>query len=197
LEELGLPGFSTNSASYFGLCRKNTEQVQLTAAERSLAMAKLLELTDRYSGRISAQAGPLAEAKAWRDMEAAVKHGSKSFPNGGFLTGCGGTMTKLAVRADGVLLPCVQLPEMELGVANRDELQRVWQEHPELNRFRKRSKIPLTDFEFCRDCHYLNYCTGNCPAAAYALLRDPWRPSPDACYRKFKEDGGQLPRDQA
>lgn len=197
LDELGLPGFSTNSASYFGLCRKNTEQVQLTAGERSLAMAKLLELTERYSGRISAQAGPLAEARAWRDMEAALKRGEKGSPNGGFLTGCGGTMTKLAVRADGVMLPCVQLPEMELGVVNRDELQRVWQDHPELNRFRRRTKIPLTDFEFCRDCGYLNYCTGNCPAAAYAILRDPCHPSPDACYRRFKEDGGQLPRNLA
>jgi SynChlorMet cassette radical SAM/SPASM protein ScmE len=38
LEEIGLPGFSTNSASFMGLCRRNAEQVQLTVAEHSLAM---------------------------------------------------------------------------------------------------------------------------------------------------------------
>ena len=34
LEEVGLTRFSTNSDSYMGLCRKNNDQVQLTAEER-------------------------------------------------------------------------------------------------------------------------------------------------------------------
>ena len=38
LEDVGLPGFSTNSAGYLGLCRKNTQEVQLTVEERCLAM---------------------------------------------------------------------------------------------------------------------------------------------------------------
>ncbi|MBI5249906.1 MAG: SynChlorMet cassette radical SAM/SPASM protein ScmE [Desulfomonile tiedjei] len=194
LEELEMPGFSTNSASYFGLCRKNTEQVQLTAEERSLAMEKLLKLTDKYHDRISAQAGPLAEARGWRDMEAALKSGELRSQGGGFLTGCGGPITKLAVRADGTMLPCIQLPEIELGVINRDSLKEIWQNNPELYRFRLRRKIPLSDFEFCRNCDYLNYCTGNCPAAASAILQDPWHPSPDACYKRFKESGGRLPK---
>jgi len=44
LEEIGLPSFSTNSAGYMGLCQQNTEQVQLTAEEFSLAMETLLKL---------------------------------------------------------------------------------------------------------------------------------------------------------
>jgi SynChlorMet cassette radical SAM/SPASM protein ScmE len=195
LEELGLPAFSTNSASYFGLCRKNTEQVQLTAEDRSLAMEKLLNLADNYDGRISAQAGPLAEARLWREMEAALKQGEDPTQREGFLTGCGGPMTTLAVRADGMMLPCVQLPEIELGVINKNDLKDVWQNNPELQRFRLRRKIPLSDFEFCRDCNYTNYCTGNCPAAASAILQDPWHPSPDACYKRFKESGGRLPQE--
>jgi SynChlorMet cassette radical SAM/SPASM protein ScmE len=197
LEDLGLPDFSTNSASYFGLCRKNSEQVQLTAQERILAMEKLLKLAERYDGRISAQAGPLAEARGWKDMEAAAKgkgDGNDS-QSGGFLTGCNGPMTKLAVRADGVMLPCVQLPEIKLGTINEDSLEEVWQNHPELQRFRLRRKIALADFEFCRDCDYTNHCTGNCPAAASAILHDPWHPSPDACYKRFKESGGRLPQE--
>lgn len=197
LEELGMPSFSTNSASYMGLCRKNTEQVQLTAEERSLAMEKLLKLTDKYHGRISAQAGPLAEARAWLEMEAALKRGEERSQSGGFLTGCGGAMTKLAVRADGVILPCIQLPEIQLGMINRDDLKDIWQHSAELQRFRLRRKIPLTDFEFCGNCKFLNFCTGNCPAAASAILQDPWHPSPDACYKRFKESGGQLPKVQS
>ena len=53
LEEVGLPGFSTNAASYMGLCRQNTEQVMLTVEERSLAMETLLRLNGKYNGRNS------------------------------------------------------------------------------------------------------------------------------------------------
>ncbi|MBN2123478.1 MAG: radical SAM protein, partial [Deltaproteobacteria bacterium] len=42
LEDMGLRGFSTNSASFFGLCRNPAERVQLTVEEHSLAMETLL-----------------------------------------------------------------------------------------------------------------------------------------------------------
>ncbi len=44
LEDLGLSGFSTNAASYMGLCRYNKDEVQLTVEERSSAMEILLKL---------------------------------------------------------------------------------------------------------------------------------------------------------
>ena len=62
LEEIGLPGFSTNAASYMGLCRQNVDQVGLSVEDRTLAMETLLRLNRKYDNRISAQAGPLAEA---------------------------------------------------------------------------------------------------------------------------------------
>jgi SynChlorMet cassette radical SAM/SPASM protein ScmE len=193
LEEIGLPEFSTNSASYLGLCRKNAEQVQLTAEERALAMETLLRLNDKYNGRISAQAGPLAEARGWLKMTEAQKEGLESLPGRGFLTGCGGFMSKMAVRADGVIVPCNLIPGMELGRINQDDFGDVWRNHPELNRFRNRRNIPLSDFETCRDCGYINYCTGNCPALAFTVLNDPYQPSPDGCLKKFLEEGGRLP----
>jgi Fe-coproporphyrin III synthase len=70
----------------------------------------------------------------------------------------------------------------------------VWQNHAELNRFRNRRSIPLSDFEYCRDCGFINYCTGSCPALAYTLLNDPYQPSPDSCLKRFLEEGGQLPK---
>jgi SynChlorMet cassette radical SAM/SPASM protein ScmE len=193
LDDLALPEFSTNSASHFGLCRQNSEQVQLTVDERSLAMKTLLRLVKKYNGRISAQAGPLAEVFIWREMEEARRDGRAPFPNGGHLTGCGGPMSKLAVRADGVMVPCAQLPDIELGMIGRDDLEEVWQNHPNLNRMRDRVNIPLTDFEFCRGCEYVSYCTGNCPAVAATLVHDAWHPSPDACLRNFLASGGKLP----
>lgn len=193
LEDIGLPSFSTNAASYLGLCRKNSEMVQLTGEERTLAMEKLLILTQKYDGRISASAGPLAEARMWLEMERARAEGAEQPEGKGCLTGCGGVLQTLAVRADGAMVPCNQLPHMEMGRINSDSLEEVWQIHPLLRKIRERRNIPLSGFEFCQGCEYINFCTGNCPALAYTLYGEENHPSPDACLRRFLEDGGRLP----
>ena len=193
LEEVGLSGFSTNSASHLGLCRKNADLVQLTTEERCLAMEKLLRLTQRYNGRISAAAGPLAEARGWLEMEQARREG-REMPGRGHLVGCGGPMSTVGVRADGTIVACAQMPHMALGRINKDDLRDIWQHHPELNRFRERRTIPLSSFAFCADCAYVNYCTGSCPALAYTITGDPYQPAPDACLKKFLEGGGRLPQ---
>jgi len=193
LEDIGLSGFSTNSASYMGLCRQNAEQVQLTVEERTLAMETLLELNNKYNGRISATAGPLAEGKTWGLMEKARQKGQESVPGGGFLTGCNGPQQTIAVRADGTMIPCIQMSHIEMGRINRDDLKTVWKEHPELKRLRERCTIPLSDFEFCQGCDYINYCTGNCPALACVIYGEENHPSPDACLTRFLEAGGRLP----
>jgi len=193
LEEVGLPGFSTNAASFMGLCRHNTEQVQLTVEERSLAMETLLKLNNKYNGRISAAAGPLADARAWLGMVKACKEEQEHMPQRGYLTSCGGVMNKIAVRADGVMVPCSQMSHIELGRINQNDLREVWQNHPELERLRERRNIPLREFEFCWDCEYINYCAGGCPALAYNIVGEENHPSPDSCLRQFLKEGGRLP----
>lgn len=197
LHDVGLPSVSTNSASYLGLCRRNSESVQLTAEERREAMAILVRLAEKYKDRITATAGPLAEAKIWSEMERARRAGLPSLPGGGKLTGCGGALTKLAVTPDGAFVPCPQLPAMRLGKVNRDSLRDVWLHHPELHRFRRRSQISLDRFALCRDCPYIRYCRGGCPATAYTMLGDPFQPSPDSCYRRFLESDGASSRELA
>lgn len=192
LDDIGLEGFSTNAASHFGLCRQHATVVQLDAAARTEAMALLIELDRRYPGRISASAGPLAEAGMWADMIAASKSGKEQ--TGGSLSACSGPMDTLAVRADGIMVPCIQLSHIALGRINRDDMQTVWQTHPELNRLRGRHETPLSHFPFCRDCKFIAGCTGNCPAIAYQLTGSDHHPSPDACLRQFLRDGGQLPQ---
>ena len=193
LEDFGLPGFSTNSASHMGLCRKNAEQVQLTAEERSGAMATMLRLTAKYNGRISATAGPLAEARGWISMVKASR-GETAEPFGqGFLTGCGGMWNHIGVRADGVMVPCCFMPHIELGRINRDDLREVWQNHPELKKLRERCKIPLSNFDYCKDCEYISFCTGSCPALSYTVVGDVYHPSTGDCLKRFLEEGGRLP----
>jgi SynChlorMet cassette radical SAM/SPASM protein ScmE len=156
-------------------------------------METLLELVEKYPGRISATAGPLAEAIMWTEMKEASRLKKPRMEERGFLTGCGGPFSNIAVRADGALVPCSQLGHLVLGQINQDDLCTVWQSHPALWEFRNRRLIPLSSFEFCRDCPYADYCTGNCPALAYNLTGEINHPSPDACLRLFEQQGGRLP----
>jgi SynChlorMet cassette radical SAM/SPASM protein ScmE len=192
LVELGLPSFGTNSAGYLGTCRLNADDVLLDTQERQVAMSTLLRLTEKYHGRIRANAGPLAEGRMWRRMEQARAHGAPAFPNGGRLTSCGCSRNKLAVRSDGAIVLCNMLAHSELGRINRDSLADIWQHSPTLNRLRDRHTIQLTDFEFCAGCAYIPYCTGNCPGLAYTLTGKVDHPSPDACLRRFLEKGGTI-----
>jgi len=192
-EDIGLNSFSTNEASYMGICRQNYEQVQLNVEEYTTTMETLLRLNKKYNNRITATAGPLANVKDWIMMEKARCEDKKSLPNRGYLTGCGGPMSNIAVRADGVIIPCIQLSHIELGRINKDSLLEIWQNHLELKNIRKRHNIPLHSFKFCKGCAYINYCTGNCPALAYELLGDINQPAPDACLKRFLEKGGKLP----
>lgn len=193
LDDIGLSGFSTNSASFLGLCRDNADDIQLSVEQRSSVMDTLLRLDQAYPGRISAQAGPLAEAKTWVDMERARKEGRPPMQGRGYLKGCGGVFSKLGVRADGMIVPCIQMGHILLGRMNEDSLVEIWKDHPELNRLRERMDIPLETFDECRECPYIPYCTGNCPALSYTLTGEENRPSPDACLRRFLSEGGRLP----
>lgn len=193
LDDLGLPDFSTNAASHMGLCRTNEDSVQLGAVERSRAMQMLVDLTQRYPGRITADAGPLAEAYYYTAMEQARLEGLSGLPGKGCLTGCGCVHSKLAVRADGVMVPCNLLSQIELGRINQDSLFDIWLGHPVLQAMRIRHTIPLAGFAYCEGCPYVRYCTGNCPALSYTVFGCVDHPSPDGCLRRFLAEGGSLP----
>ena len=192
LEELGLPAFSTNAAGYLGSCRTNAAWLMLGTEERQLAMEILLALQRRYPGRILASAGPMAEGVLWSRMERARAEKAAAFPAGGALTACGCPFSRLAVRADGTYVPCTMLAYMGLGRIRRDPLSEVWQQSEGLNRLRGRHAIPLSEFDFCAECEYLPYCSGNCPALAYAHTGEVDYPAPDACLRSFLRSGGSL-----
>lgn len=191
-EELGLAGFGTNAAGYLGSCRNEADSTLLTLQDRIQAMKALVRLNRTYQGRISGSAGPLADARMWRAMEDARRRGAPGFSNGGHLSGCGCPAVKLAVRADGSIVPCSLLPHVVLGRVNSDPLLALWQSAPALGELRRRRGIPLTRFVRCRDCPYRPYCTGNCPALAASLTGEIDCPSPDGCLRQFLEEGGTI-----
>lgn len=191
LDELGMAGFSTNSTCYLGAARENRDEVELTPDEFCDAMERSLLLAQKYPGRISAAAGPLSLGRAFQEMERARREG-RAIPGRGYLTGCGCMWSKLAVRPDGVIVPCNMLAHIEIGRINSDRLLDVWQSHPELNRLRNRYTIPLSRFPECADCPWQMACTGNCPASSYTRTGDVFAPSPDGCLKMFLAHGGRI-----
>ena len=191
LEDLGLPQFSTNAAGYLGTCQSHASEIQLTIDDRARAMRILGTLDQRYPGRLSATAGPMSDSRMWKRMIDAHERHLPAY--GGFLTGCGCTFTSLAVLSNGKIVPCIMLPQIECGRVNRDDLGEVWRTSPHLTALRSRREISLESFEECSGCPFVSYCTGNCPSLAYAHYQSIDLPSPDACLKRYLEEGGIIP----
>jgi SynChlorMet cassette radical SAM/SPASM protein ScmE len=195
LEDLKLKTFSTNSADYEGLCRQNAQAMQLTVTERSYAMKELLRLNRKYNNRITASSGPLADATSWPTILELRRKGGKG--TGGRLMSCGAVLNKMAVRADGIMVPCCQLNHMELGRINKNSLEDIWQHHPGFTHIRMRSNIALSSFSFCHNCDFIEYCKGGCPAIAYNYTGEENTPVPELCLRQFLSEGGVVPEKPA
>ncbi len=191
LEEIGMNAISTNNANYLGLAREYQEEVNLTPSEFCDTMEQILVLAKKYDNRITAAAGPLSLGRAFQEMENARQEG-RSIPGRGYLTGCGCMWSKLAIRPDGVIVPCNMLSHIELGRINQDSFIDIWQNHPELNKLRNRYTIPLSSFPECAECPWQMMCTGNCPASGYTRTGDVYAPSPDGCLKRFLEEGGRI-----
>lgn len=190
LEDIGLSAFSTNEASLIGAGCTNQDQVALNVSEQIQAMKILSDLLERYPGRITANAGPLAKVRMYAQMEEARRTGVKNSYTTGYLTSCGSLFSRLAILHDGAIVPCTMLHTLILGNIVTDSLEEIWLSHPTLQALRERRNIPLRCTPGCEDCEWANYCTGNCPGIAVELTGDFNRASPQDCYRRFLQEAG-------
>jgi SynChlorMet cassette radical SAM/SPASM protein ScmE len=200
LEEIGVPGFGTNEAFPCGIIEQQANEITLTPAQRQQAMQTLKRLTERYPGRIHANAGPLALAREFERIEAALAAGETGFAGRGTLSGCGVAFNKIAVHPDGVMVPCHIHGTLHLGMIGVDDLQSIWLEHPTLLALRQRHTIPLQTLATCQDCRYQGFCTGGCPAVGFFVTGELNGRNPLDCYRVHKgedpyyrlEEGSQV-----
>lgn len=186
LDDLGLPGFSTNEAEQMGTARCYGQDVVLTEEERRRASMTLTSLCRRYENRISASAGPLALANHFADIESRLARGETEMDGRGTLSSCGGVFSKMAVLHDGTMVPCNLLPTLTMGVIGADPLQNAWLHHPAINVIRRRQQIPLQSLDSCRDCNYIGFCAGGCPASALAKFAQLNTINPAGCYRRYR-----------
>ncbi|MBN1315675.1 MAG: radical SAM protein [Anaerolineales bacterium] len=183
LEELDLDEFSINEAFPMGSAKCDGEGLMLTRHDRQKAMDILMALDRKYEGRIDAQAGPLVMAKELADIQRLMAKGETSKPGRGYLSACGGVFSKLDVQHDGTIVPCQLLPELTMGKIVEVNFQDVWLHHPEINRVRKRSLIPIRSLESCKDCPYAGFCTAGCPGTVMAQTGELDSRDPTVCYR--------------
>lgn len=167
LEEIGIDGFSVNEVYTCGATNRFTPGIMLEPSQRQQAAITLSELSMKYPGRVSAQAGPLALANEAAIIRKAKAEGKKDKPGGGTLSACGGVFSKIAILHDGSIVPCHNLSSLNLGNITRQNLADLWQTHPTLNALRQRYTISLDTVSTCRSCDYKGFCTGGCPGGAF------------------------------
>ncbi|RJX21228.1 MAG: radical SAM protein [Desulfobulbus sp.] len=187
LDDLGLPGFSTNEAEQMGTARCTGQDVLITEEERRLASSTLAKLNRRYDNRISATAGPLALANHFADLDDRLARGEIQMSGRGTLSSCGGVFSKMAVLHDGTMVPCNLLPSMIMGKIGIDPLQKAWLHHSAINSVRNLTGIPLSSLANCRECAYTGLCAGGCPAAVMAKFGKLDAADPDVCYRLYRQ----------
>jgi SynChlorMet cassette radical SAM/SPASM protein ScmE len=186
LDEISLPSFSTNEAMPIGSGCENQSDVALSSPEKAEAMEILGYLLERYPGRITASAGPLAKRKFYPQMEHARRTGEKSASfQMGYLTACGCIFSNLDILHDGSIVPCHMLSGLTLGNIATHSLEEIWHTHPGLEALRGRRAIPMQQVVGCEGCEWTTYCNGSCPGLAYQLTGDFNRANPEDCYRRF------------
>jgi SynChlorMet cassette radical SAM/SPASM protein ScmE len=183
LDDVGLHSFSTNEAFPMGSAKCSGGSVVLTREERQRAMDTLAVLSERYDGRISASAGPLALAREFAEIEARLARGETSMPGRGTLASCGGAFEKLDVQHDGTIVPCHLLPAMAMGTIGEASLQHAWLHHPAINAVRQRRSIPTRSPSSCADCPYADFCNGGCPGTVMMQTGELNARDPMSCYR--------------
>jgi len=188
LEKIGLSGFSTNEAEVMGTARCGGDNIVLSGEERKEAMMVLTQLNERYGGRISASAGPLARARMMDEIKSRLDRGETDTPGRGTLCSCGGVFSKMAVLHDGTMVPCNMLPTLTMGVIGIHSLQDAWLHSPAINSVRNRREIPLSVLSECSDCKYTGFCTGGCPALVMTKSGRLIGIDPLSCYREYLKE---------
>lgn len=191
LEDIGLPTFSTNDAMPMGSGCDNQAGITLSPEQQLKAILKMHDLDQKYPGRISASAGPLAKWRTYGEMEHAKATGERSERfEMGYLTACGCFYNKISVHHDGIISPCNMLTDMEMGRINRNSIKDIWKGHKALKELKDRRKIPMRDVPDCKDCEWTEFCNGSCPGLPYTITGSLNRANMFDCYRNFLKETG-------
>jgi SynChlorMet cassette radical SAM/SPASM protein ScmE len=182
------PIVSTNEVVPLGRGAAAFEDLAMTREQRLRVGALLGDWARRTRGRVTATAGPQALDRSLALLREAAVCETPGDPRAGYLTGCGGVFSDLAVLHDGTIVPCLQLPGLPLGRAGEVAVAEVWLHHPTLAALRERWQTPVSSFAGCAGCTCVAVCRGGCVATALAAFGTIDAPDPTHCLRTFRGD---------
>lgn len=78
---------------------------------------------------------------------------------------CGAGIAKIAVFPDGRVTPCDHLPSLTLGYITENSLEKIIK-GKEMQKFTEFMNQKRSDYEECKGCKYLEFCSGGCPVEA-------------------------------
>ncbi len=81
---------------------------------------------------------------------------------------CGAGLGKVAIFPDGRVTPCDHLPQFTLGDITKQSLEEILT-GKEMKKFTKFLNQKRSDYHECKDCIYINFCSGGCPVEAVNL----------------------------
>jgi radical SAM protein with 4Fe4S-binding SPASM domain len=127
------------------------------------AAASVLELAERFPGRISGAFLDLARLGAAASRGEGTPFGPSAGPS------CGGGRTKMAVMPDAWGTPCDHLPGMRLGSLLQNTLEEILT-GPAMTGFAASLEARRHTLERCAGCPVRSLCPGSCPAAPCSEL---------------------------
>lgn len=139
-----------------------------------------LELSELGNGRVR---GALVEmAAAARAFRSGRTGGAGARRKG---RSCGGCAGLVAVLPDGGVAPCDHLVSLRLGSLLDTPLSAIM-ESSAARAFRARVEAPIVECPECRDCSYLDACSGGCPVIPWDFP-GPLGPDPLSCLKMYFE----------
>lgn len=93
------------------------------------------------------------------------------------ISGCGAGRVYCAIEPDGIVTPCVYMPNLKVGDLRRQTLREIWDNSPVLQSLRDRSDLEGP----CANCQWKAIC-GGCRARGYAYFDNLKAPDPSCIY---------------
>ncbi len=191
LDDIGMPSITNNEASPIGAGCTYESEVALDHVDTLRVGLQLEKLQEKYPGRITANAGPFAKLRMYREMENARQNGQLTNRwKMGFLSSCGGVFNKLGILHDGSIVPCSMLHDLTMGNMLTDDILGLWKNSPVIRQVRERYVVPLTEIRACANCEWVQYCNGGCPGVTQQIQKTLLDPNWRGCYRNFLKANG-------
>ncbi len=162
----------------------NQDDWALGIPEEVEAMSTLQRNFLKYRGQLAAE-GMSNLLLIWHRMQLRLEKLLAPGPEAFCV--CNLPFSMLAVRADGVFVPCMDMANVEVGKLGVDDIQTLWTDSPEMNAIRNR-RTSAKDWENCRVCPYADFCGGGCPAKLPQNAKQPT----EFCLARVLEAGFQL-----